>query len=758
MAVTLLSQTGNPTPAPSGTGPIRTFPGTDNIRSFQVNVGTAAPFTGVLEIRGTNKPAPGAGDFQTLVTINFTGHTTNFRLDVQSTITQIQVRLTEASSGTVAVFGDSRTGSLEGGSGTSQSQATAVVSTQLKASVVGQFVHISAPVVPSITSDDVVFASNVNETVTDVLDDLVNFNDTITSAGVTTDDLEILAGVATGTCSNPLTTADLCKLADIDATATQVNHLIGVTSGVQAQLDALDSGKVDGAGVDLTGLTVSATDLNTFFDVSPTVTLTDLNNAFTGLSASVADLNTLIGVAGNVTPSDYIKLGDITASAAEINVLDGVTATTTEINKLAGLTADTADLNVIDGLAASGVTLTEISFLSGLTENVQAALDDVTPLPGLTASVNDLNLLTGAFAGSGAYAAGAISAAELAFLDGVTSNIQTQLDGKRNTADTIGLSEISGATVTTTELNFLSGATSNIQAQIDGLTADAITESTGGDFDPTVQLGLADGTVTAPSLRFTNDVDTGIYRMAPGFNVTVDGVRTGRFDGTFFTVGTGAANGAPHLRGTGFGEANPPYTFVGDEDTGIFWSGADSVSLTAGAERMVEADATAAEVTVGGPAASNNAVVMSGVFAGVKVLGRATVDGTATGLTSLYVVPTARNAIVTYILMRLTNSVVGGGTTPGNPFRMNIGFGASHDEIVDNTSNPSIFAPSYGFDTNDQVMPLGYGDNVFPAISGSSGKDYQVLNAGDNLQADVTVVSDFDDFTFELIVFGHEFV
>ncbi len=40
----------------------------------------------------------------------------------------------------------------------------------------------------------------------------------------------------------------------------------------------------------------------------------------------------------------------ITATAAELNKLDGVTATATEINKLAGLTATTAELNYVDGV------------------------------------------------------------------------------------------------------------------------------------------------------------------------------------------------------------------------------------------------------------------------------------------------------------------------------------------------------------------------------------------------------------------------
>ena len=69
---------------------------------------------------------------------------------------------------------------------------------------------------------------------------------------------------------------------------------------------------------------------------------------------------------------DVSDISDITASAAEINVLDGVTASTAEINTLDGLTATTAELNVLDGVT---VTTTEINHLDGVTSAVQTQLD-----------------------------------------------------------------------------------------------------------------------------------------------------------------------------------------------------------------------------------------------------------------------------------------------------------------------------------------------------------------------------------------------
>jgi hypothetical protein len=64
---------------------------------------------------------------------------------------------------------------------------------------------------------------------------------------------------------------------------------------------------------------------------------------------------------------------DVTASAAELNILDGATLTTAELNILDGLTASTAELNILDGVT---VTSSEINYLSGLDSNIQDQLNN----------------------------------------------------------------------------------------------------------------------------------------------------------------------------------------------------------------------------------------------------------------------------------------------------------------------------------------------------------------------------------------------
>ena len=63
----------------------------------------------------------------------------------------------------------------------------------------------------------------------------------------------------------------------------------------------------------------------------------------------------------------------ITATAAELNIMDGVTATATELNIMDGVTATATELNIMDGVTA---TTTELNHVDGVTGNIQTALDN----------------------------------------------------------------------------------------------------------------------------------------------------------------------------------------------------------------------------------------------------------------------------------------------------------------------------------------------------------------------------------------------
>ena len=748
---TLLSQTGL-----VGPGPITSFPSSDTVRSFQINPQVNVGFSGSLVIEGATVPSPGANDFVTLAEITFTGHTFNFTLEVESTVPFIRARIVTSTLGQLSVHADSRIGPLSGGAGSTP--ATAVVDSANRVAVNGPQVKLNAPVVPSITSDDVIYANDFAFTVTQVLDgkqDQIGTGNI--SVAVQAEDVNLLAGLDAAGVTN----ADLLLLGSLTVGASDINELSGVTSNVQTQLNNLLANSVVGPGVDLTGLTVSASQLNSFFSAPITATATELN-ILSGLTASTADLNGLTGTAGTYTAADLAKLGSITALAAEINQLSGWTGTSTQLNLLNGLTATTADLNAITGLAGTGVTSTEMAFLSGLTQNVQAALSSIPALGGLTATVNDLNLLAGAFTGTGAYT-GAITPTELSYLDGLTSNIQTQLDNKRDISVAIGIAEISGAAITTTELNYLQGSTSNIQAQIDALSFGAITPA-GGTF--TGPIFIANGSAANPGLGYAGANTTGFYLFgANGYGLSIAGTRFMTADGTDVAIGDGVTGGAPTLKGSGFGVTNPAYAFTGDLDSGMYWAGVDSVGIAAGGNNIATFDGTANQVTVGGPVVDNNVIQFTGIFEGERQLGTTVtvqagaVSGTPTVNTvPLYTVPAGRSAIITKVHVILTNVT---NFTDGSLMRADIGFTApNYRELVDNTTNTGVYNPTYGattWDTALQVITFGVGANSWQAVAGSSGADYQVLTAGAALSMNVTALQGADDFDFEVIVVGQEF-
>ena len=69
------------------------------------------------------------------------------------------------------------------------------------------------------------------------------------------------------------------------------------------------------------------------------------------------------GVTISATPAELNIMDGVTSTTAELNILDGVTATAAELNVLDGITSTTAELNVLDGYTGS---VTELNYLKSL--------------------------------------------------------------------------------------------------------------------------------------------------------------------------------------------------------------------------------------------------------------------------------------------------------------------------------------------------------------------------------------------------------
>ena len=86
-----------------------------------------------------------------------------------------------------------------------------------------------------------------------------------------------------------------------------------------------------------------------------------------------------------------------------------------------GLAASASELNILDGAT---ITTAELNYVKGVTSPIQTQLNGKEPTISLTAS---RALVSNS---SGKVAVSAITSKELGYLDGVTSNIQTQLNKK----------------------------------------------------------------------------------------------------------------------------------------------------------------------------------------------------------------------------------------------------------------------------------------------------------------------------------------
>jgi hypothetical protein len=141
-----------------------------------------------------------------------------------------------------------------------------------------------------------------------------------------------------------------------------------------------------GAGAAVTDLTATFIPAGALIAANNLSDLVDAPTALTnlGLTATAAELNILDGVTASTAELNI--LDGVTASTAELNILDGVTASTAELNILDGVTASTAELNILDGVTASTA---ELNILDGVT----ASTAELNILDGVTASTAELNYL-----------------------------------------------------------------------------------------------------------------------------------------------------------------------------------------------------------------------------------------------------------------------------------------------------------------------------------------------------------------------------
>jgi hypothetical protein len=165
-------------------------------------------------------------------------------------------------------------------------------------------------------------------------------------------------------------------------------------------------------------------------------------------------------------------------------------------------------------------------------------------------------------------------------------------------------------------------------------------------------ITLDDGTAAAPSLNFTNEPTTGLFRASANvMGFAVNGVSRATMTTTGVTVtGTITPTGSVHAAAGSVG--NPSLAFDADQDTGLFRIGANNLGVAAGGAKVLDVATTGLGVT-GTLSVSGVATLGAGAILNTPASGTLTnatglpistgVSGLGTGVATFLATPTSAN-------------------------------------------------------------------------------------------------------------------
>ena len=164
-------------------------------------------------------------------------------------------------------------------------------------------------------------------------------------------------------------------------------------------------------------------------------------------------------------------------------------------------------------------------------------------------------------------------------------------------------------------------------------------------------ITLDDGTAAAPSLNFTNEATTGLFRASANvMGFAVNGTSRATLTTTGLTVaGTITPTGSVHAASGSVG--NPSLAFNADQDTGLFSIGANNLGVAVGGAKVLDVASTGLTVTGALGASSLTSPAATNLTLGLGT------GGTALTLASSTLVATFAGAVSVG-----TGAAVGGAT------------------------------------------------------------------------------------------------
>jgi uncharacterized membrane protein len=377
----------------------------------------------------------------------------------------------------------------------------------------------------------------------------------------------------------------------ITATATELNYTDGVTSNIQTQLDTKvgtvtsvgGTGTVD--GLTLSGTVTSSGDLTLSGSVSIDNTNwsgTDLSLANGGTGASLVDPNAdriffwddSAGATTFLTVGSGLQISGTTlentqsgGSVTSVAVSGGTTGLTTSGGPVttSGTITLAGTLAVANGgtgsTTASGAltnlgltaTATELNYTDGVTSAIQTQLNaKQATITGGATSITSSNLTVSRALvsdGSGKVVVSAVTSTEVGYLDGVTSDIQTQLNAKgvgsvtsvAISGGTTGLTT-SGGPITSSGTVTIAGTLAVANGGTNATTAAGARTSLGAAAYP-IQKGANYTAVSGDVIVVTAGSITITLPATPSAGDTV-GIKdgTGTASATSFTVARNGSN------------------------------------------------------------------------------------------------------------------------------------------------------------------------------------------------------------------------